>query len=183
MDEDVMILTLIAQRSQDALQRLYVKYRPHLHRFLWNQLAGNTFLIEEVIQDVFLAVWQSASSYRGEARVMTWLFSIARRSAIHILRKKGMYHSSLTMPLELVSDSDSSNEAQLEEESILNRVMLNDALGCLTEKLREVVLLVFVQGFTQQEVSQILDIPLGTVKSRLYAARSELYAHLKQKEA
>ena len=169
--EDALCITRIAQGDPQALSELYIRFRPRLYRYLWHQLHGDASLVEEVMQDTFLAIWRGATAFRGEARVATWIFRIARNNASHAQRRP------LAVPPVSLSDFTEDEEFSLtagHEEHTLTRLALRDALARLTDKQRAVVLLVFVHGFTSEEAAQILAVPPGTVKSRLHAARALL---------
>lgn len=170
--EDATCITRIAQGDPQALSELYTRFRPGLYRYLWHQLHGDASLVEEVMQDTFLAIWRAAATFRGEARVATWVFRIARFNAGHTKRRP----LGALPPLSL-SDCTEDEEYMAtagHEEHTLTRLALHDALMRLTDKQRAVVLLVFVHGFTSEEAAHILAIPLGTVKSRLHTARALL---------
>jgi RNA polymerase sigma factor (sigma-70 family) len=173
--DDAAILGRIARGDQAALGELYGRYRARLFRYLWHQLHGDVALVEEVLQDTLLAVWRAAATWRGEARVATWLFRIAQRCAGH--SQRGPRQQAIARQISLsVLDEDDDVPTAAHDDQALDRLALHDALARLAPKQREVVLLIFVQGFTADEVAQILNVPLGTVKSRLHAARAALFA-------
>jgi RNA polymerase sigma-70 factor, ECF subfamily len=163
----------IAGGDQDALARMQQALYPRLWRFLWVQLDGNTSWIEEVLQDVFLAVWQSAHTFRGEARfVAAWIFRIAHHHAANARRaqfRRPEGHAALLLEEDVTTTF---------EDAVVQRVTLAEALRHLAPKHQEVLYLVFYQGFMLDEVAQILNIPSGTVKSRLSHARRALHAEL-----
>lgn len=169
---DAMCITRIAQGDPQALDELYLQFRPSLYRFLFHQLHGDASLVEEVLQDTFLAIWRAAASYRGEARVATWVFRIARYTAISTQRHAQARPQ--TFSLQALDAREEISVTVGHEDDTLTRLALQDALARLTDKQRAVVLLVFVHGFTSEEVAHILATPLGTVKSRLHAARALL---------
>jgi RNA polymerase sigma-70 factor, ECF subfamily len=170
-----LLLQRIAGGDEAALQQLYVEYRPRLRRYLWHQLDGDIYAVEEALQDTFLAVWRTAGAFRGEAKVASWLFQIAHYRA---LRARQMAERQAGVRL----DRDERDEQAVEqmplayppEDVVLDRVALDEALGRLSAKHRAVLHLVFQQGFTAEEVAQILDVPVGTVKSRISYARRAL---------
>jgi RNA polymerase sigma-70 factor, ECF subfamily len=84
--DDSTLIKRIASGQQDALSQLYSIYRPRLRRYLWHQLDANPAAVEDALQEVFLAVWRAAPSYRGEAQVATWLFQIAHYQVLHARR-------------------------------------------------------------------------------------------------
>jgi RNA polymerase sigma-70 factor, ECF subfamily len=174
------LLARIAGGDQHALQCLYGLYRQRLWAYLWHQLDGDSGWTEEVVQDVFLAVWRSAQSYRGEAHVATWLFRIAHNLAANA--RRGRTRHPLGQPFGAAEDDgeDASMATASLEEPVLARLNLHEALGQLSLKHREVLDLAFAQGFGLEEIAQILSIPVGTVKSRISYARRALRSHLAQ---
>jgi RNA polymerase sigma-70 factor, ECF subfamily len=172
--EDQSLITRITQREQEALRCLYEKYRQRLYEYLWRQLNGNQSEAEDALQEIFLAVWRGAEKFRGDAQVITWIFQIAHFHIRHILRKQHRY--------DILSLSEDTKEEDvitdlpgpISEETILNHIALNEALLVLTSKHREAIELVYYHGFTLEEVARILDLPIGTVKSRLSYARRML---------
>lgn len=181
--DDRALLARIARGEQAALQELYARYRPRLWRYLAQQLArghGDTGLVEEVLQDVFVAVWRQAGGFRGEARVVTWLFHIARHRALNARRDASRRIEDAAS--RHASEGGTAEEAAWQqpscEDEVLERMTLADALTRLSPKHREVLQLVFYHGVALAEVAQILDVPVGTVKSRLSYARRALAGQL-----
>lgn len=183
MQDERLLLAQIATGDEEALRQLYLAYRPRLRRYLWHQLAGDNASVEDALQEVFLAVWRTAGGYRGEARVSTWLYQIARYVALGVRRRHARQPDAL--PLDLDEDDDQPLYGQLDaqnwsasndscERRALDRVALRDALARLSPRHREALTLVFQHGFSPQEVAQILDVPAGTVKSRISYARKAL---------
>lgn len=183
MQDERLLLAQIATGDEEALRQLYLAYRPRLRRYLWHQLAGDNASVEDALQEVFLAVWRTSGGYRGEARVSTWLYQIARYVALGVRRRHARQPDAL--PLDLDEDDDHLPYGQLDaqnwsasndscERRALDRVALRDALARLSPRHREALTLVFQHGFSPQEVAQILDVPAGTVKSRISYARKAL---------
>lgn len=176
-DEHVL-LAQIARGDEEALHQLYLAYRPRLRRYLWHQLDGDAAGVEEALQDVFLAVWRSAGRYRAEARVSTWVFQIAHYVALGARRRS--VRRSQVLRIEPPEDETQAaagwHEAADEtwDDAVLNRLSLGDALGRLSSSHRAVLILVFQHGFSLEEVARILDVPTGTVKSRVSYARKAL---------
>lgn len=88
MSDDEGLIGQIAGGDEGALRQLYASYRVRLWQYLWPQLNGDAQRVEEVLQDVFLAMWRQAWSFRGEARASTWLFRIARNRASNAMRDR-----------------------------------------------------------------------------------------------
>ena len=180
--EDEVLLAEIAGGDQEALRELYARYRPRLRRYLWYQFDGDAGRLEEALQDVFLAVWRSAGKYRGEARVATWLFQIAHHQVLHARRDAARR---ITGQLALFGEHldeemvpDPNWQSASHEDQVLDRLVLAEALGRLSARHREVLELIFVHGFSPGEVAQILEVPDGTVKSRVSYARRALRKEL-----
>jgi RNA polymerase sigma-70 factor, ECF subfamily len=177
-EADQALLKEIVAGNEDALRQLYAAYRPRLWRFVSQRLYCDSELTDTVLQDVFLTVWRSASGYRGEAGVATWLFSIARNIAGSARRgTSGSEHQRRVFsPFESEDGLDQTDvlEQESPEQAIVDSLSIEEAFAGLSPKYREVVDLVFRNGCTYEETGNILNIPVGTVKSRLNAARQLL---------
>ncbi len=176
--DDQTLLGQIASGHEDALRQLYAAYRPRLWRFIAQQVHGDNELTNTVLQDVFLSVWRTASAYRGEATVATWLFCMARNIASSARRGKFGDENHRQLFAELIRKEEQEQHATRElgspEQAVVDRLTLREAFAGLSSKHREVLELIFLRGFTYEETARILDIPLGTVKSRLNTARQLL---------
>lgn len=179
-----LLLAQVAAGDEEALRRLYLDYRPRLRRYLWHQLDGDATSVEEALQDVFLAVWRTASGYRAEARVSTWLYQIAHNVALSARRRLARRPDSLWLNTS-TNESDDNDVLRWTDiandtldDRVLNRLSLDDALDSLSPKHREVLSLVFQHGFSLDEAARILDVPTDTVKSRISYARKALLHQL-----
>jgi RNA polymerase sigma-70 factor (ECF subfamily) len=176
------LLARVAAGDEEALRQFYDAFRPRLRAYLWRQLDGDLTAVEEALQDVFVAVWRTAASYRGEARVATWLFQIAHYRALRV--RHGRRGVDPDISLESLDEADGVASAlgsyisHTHEEQVLDRLALTQALGALSPKHREALYLVSRQGFSLEEAAAILDVPVGTVKSRMSYASKALLAAL-----
>lgn len=178
-DDERSLLRRIAGGDQHALRCLYATYRTRLWSYLFSQLDGDAGWTEELTQDIFLAVWRSAATYRGEAKPATWLFRIAHNLAANACRARDRRPQSER--LVLTDDGDERDDLPMgvsPEDAVLDRLTLVAALDRLSPRHREVLDLVFVQGFSMDEAASIVGVPVGTVKSRVSYARRALHAHL-----
>jgi len=175
--DDVQLLRRIGQGDEDAMAAFY---REHGRVVLGQVLlvAGERVLAEEILQDTMLAVWRGASSFRGESSVRSWVIAIARRQTRDRLRSRR---------LRVVDDAflaDQPSSGPGPEVTALDRANLAEVTGAIRELApahREVLGLVFGTGLSLPEVAGVLEIPLGTVKSRLTAARAALGRILSEK--
>jgi len=157
---------------------LYQRYHARLWRYVWYQLGGDTLLAEETLQDIFLAIWTSAQQFRGEAQITTWIFQIAHHRVIDALRRQKRQASVIAIHLQ--EGWENTEEATQEngwEDTVLDRMLLDARFHQLAPVHREILELLFVQGFNLEETAHILNLPTGTVKSRLRAARLALRRH------
>jgi RNA polymerase sigma-70 factor, ECF subfamily len=175
--DDVQLLRRIGQGDEDAMAAFY---REHGQVVLAQVLlvTGERVLAEEIVQDTMLAVWRGAGSFRGESSVRSWVIAIARRQTRDRLRRRR---------LRVVDDAflaDQPSSGPGPEATALDRADLAEVMGAIRELAashREVLGLVFGSGLSLPEVAGVLEIPVGTVKSRLTAARAALGRILNEK--
>jgi RNA polymerase sigma-70 factor, ECF subfamily len=171
------LLGRIAQGDEEAMAAFY---REHGRVVLAQVLlvVGERVLAEEIVQDTMLAVWRGAGSFRGESSVRSWVIAIARRQTRDRLRGRR---------LRVVDDaflSDQPSSGPGPEVTALDRAELAEVTGAIRElplPHREVLGLAFGSGLSLPEVAAVLEIPVGTVKSRLTAARTTLNRILSEK--
>lgn len=169
-DPDVLLIQGMAQGNAHALDELYARRGPGILSFLVAHVGDHT-LAEEILQDVMLAAWNNAASFRGDSSVRTWLLVIARNRAMNTYRKR-------KLPLVTLDDAfgvfgnDTGPLEKVERKGNENRVRA--ALSQLPLQQREVLVLVFYHQLSGPEVAQVLGINEGTVKSRLHRAKEAL---------
>jgi RNA polymerase sigma-70 factor (ECF subfamily) len=175
--DDAGLLRRISQGDEDAMASFY---REH-GRVVFAQVllvAGERALAEEIVQDTMLAVWRGAGSFRGESSVRSWVIAIARRQTRDRLRGQR---------LRVVDDAflaDQPGSGPGPEVMALDRAELAEVRGAIRDLApahREVLGLAFGSGLSLPEVAGVLEIPVGTVKSRLTAARTALNRILDEK--
>jgi RNA polymerase sigma-70 factor, ECF subfamily len=168
--DDAQLLRRIGQGDEAAMAALY---REH-GRVVFAQVllvVGERVLAEEIVQDTMLAVWRGAGSFRGESSVRSWVIAIARRQTRDRLRGRRLR----VVDGSVVADQPGSGPGP--EATALDRAELaevRDAIRELAPLHREVLGLVFGSGLSLPEVAGVLEIPVGTVKSRLSGARTAL---------
>jgi RNA polymerase sigma-70 factor (ECF subfamily) len=171
------LLGRIGQGDEDAMAAFYREHgRVVLAQILL--VTGERVVAEEILQDTMLAVWRGAGSFRGESSVRSWLIAIARRQTRDRLRGRRLRVVDDTF----LSDQPSSGPGP--EDTALDRAELAEVSGAmraLAPAHREVLGLVFGAGLSLPEIAGVLEIPVGTVKSRLFAARTALSRVLNEK--
>ena len=159
---DAALLARAADGDEDAVAGLYDTYARPLYGYGLRRL-GDPLLAEELVQAVLTRLWQKAARYdpeRGSLR--TWVFTIARTTAIDLYRRQGRATPQASLP----EEADTADEL----DRLLRAEGVRAALERLTPEHREVLDLAYFRGFTQAEVAARLGVPLGTVKSRTYYA-------------
>ena len=175
--DDAGLLRRIGQGAEDAMAAFYRKYG----RVVFAQVllvTGERVLAEEIVQDTMLAVWRGAASFRGESSVRSWVIAIARRQTRDRLRGRALR----VVDDAFLADQPSSNPGP--EVMALDRAKLAEVKGAiqgLASAHRELLGLVFGSGLSLPEAAGALEIPVGTVKSRLSAARTALNRILNEK--
>ena len=163
-----LLLALDTGNAEQAARELYRAYGSELYGFALSRLADRQ-LAEEVVQDVFTNVWRHARDYdaaRGTLRV--WLYGIARNAIIDVERRRGRRPRTV---------AGERREAGSTDDPIERAVLcwqMQLALERLTPEHREALRLTHVEGFKLREVAELLGLPLGTVKSRVYYALQAL---------
>lgn len=175
--DDAQLIERIARGDRQALSELYACYQRALFAYLL-QLTPDYGLAEELLQDTLVAVWKSARSFEGRSSVLTWLIGIARRQAHNTLRQRILPTADLS-EVECLPARDLGPEAFAL--ASVARDELTQAFRQLAPVHREVLLLIFVQELSYQEAATVLEVPVGTVKSRLSNARRALRALLDAK--
>jgi RNA polymerase sigma-70 factor, ECF subfamily len=167
---DTELLDRVAQGDNRALEELYLSYHPRLARFLW-RVTPRYENVEEIINDTFMVVWQRARDFRGASEVSTWVIGIAYRIALKLVRQQGSV--SRMQPAEVVPEQfiDPRQASELQD-------WVGHALGYLPVEQRMAVELAYHMGHSLQEIAEITDCPLGTVKARMFHAREKLRHYL-----
>jgi RNA polymerase sigma-70 factor, ECF subfamily len=172
--DDAELLRRFRHKERAAFDLLYDRYAGRVLAFAV-QLTGSRADGEDLTQETFLAAFRSAGSFRGDARLLTWLLAIAVRRHRDARRRPRLFQAELR---EGTDAPDRPAGASSVESAALSSVAFRDAVGGLDENLREVFLLVAAQGLTQAEAATVLGIPLGTVKWRAAEATKRLRAAL-----
>lgn len=170
IDVDDALLERLVGRDVTALEELYDRYAQPLHAYA-SRLAGDAAVGEEILQDTLVAAWQGAARFERRSSLRTWLFGIARRQAHNRTRTLRLS----TVPLEEAGDRAGTSE--LPEDVAIAAAgdpVLRRCIDGLSPIHREVLHLTFVESMPYREISELLTISVGTVKSRLSNAKRAL---------
>jgi RNA polymerase sigma-70 factor (ECF subfamily) len=181
---DEQLLTQFCQGQTEAFGVLVRRYERELYGYLRRYL-GDSNLADDVFQNTFVQLYVKSGKYEQGRPVRPWLYTIATHQAIDALRRNGRHQAlSLDQKREELPDGDVRSLIELLEtrgpgpmeqvEGEERRERVRASVERLPEFLRQVVLLAYYQGLKYREIAEILDIPVGTVKSRLHAALVKL---------
>jgi len=165
--EDRRLVACVCTRELAAFEALYRRYHPRLCRFLHRMLRPE-HLVEEVLDDTMLVVWNQAERFNGTCKVSTWIFAIAYRKALKALQRSD----------EAVEDADAEQESDSRPDDRLERheasEQLARAIAALSHDHRAVVVFTYFHDMGYREIAQIVDCPVDTVKTRMFHARRRL---------
>ena len=167
---DDMLVARIGEGDRLAMQTLFARHRTPVYRWLL-RFVGNETLAEDLVSDVFLDVWRQASRFEGRSSVSTWLIAIARFKAISARRRRT--DAELDESVEsTVADTADDPAVVLEKKN--RDEMLRAALTRLSAEHKEIIDLVYYHEKSVDECAQIIGVPSGTVKTRMFYARRKL---------
>lgn len=165
---DDELLAAIADHDRGALHTMYCRHEPWLSTRLAYRCADRS-LVQEAVQDTFVVVWGSADSYHGDGAVAAWIWGIGVRKLLHAMRPRKSLRERL-----IAQRSPAMLSAEDELLVSVEHGDLGLALGRLSPELRMVVQATVLDGLTCQEAGRLLDLPTGTVKTRMMRAKREL---------
>lgn len=177
MIKESQIISLLRKKNQKGMTLMYNQYSPSIFGVIL-RIIHDREIAEEVLQQSFLKAWNKIESYNAsKSSLYTWLSAIARNTSIDKVRLKSYQTRNKTESLDTsVYDSESihTNMDHLDTKKLLNN---------LDPKYRIVLDMMYLQGYSQSDISDKLDIPLGTVKTRVRAAIKFLRQELKDEKA
>jgi RNA polymerase sigma-70 factor (ECF subfamily) len=169
-EPDSLLIRQVAAGDRDAFEKLYRAYSSRMFRYLFS-MVGNSSTAEELTNDVMVAVWKAAAQFRGEAKVSTWLFGIAHHKALNELRRRQPEMVEIEDANELAVQGEGP-EGEVQRADVAGQV--RRAIQQLSPEHREVVELTFYHGLSYQEIAELVQSPLNTVKTRMFYARKKL---------
>ena len=179
-DEELM------KRFQNGDENAYIelvnRYRDKILNFIFNYI-GDFEISEDIVQDTMVKLYQKKHYYKEIAKFSTWLYTIAKNLANTELRKKKQRKTTILShiskedkPYDIPSEQPGTHQ---EIESEITRKNIRNAFVQLTDKFRTVILLRDIQELSYEDISSIVGVPIGTIKSRINRARLQLQIELK----
>lgn len=189
-DSDAMLVERTVAGDQKAFELLVIKYQRRIQRLI-GRMVRDVDLVEDIAQETFIRAYRALAQFRGEAQFYTWLYRIAVNTAKKALMelkrdptvsenffKSGQSdESDETSPLENELINSETPEAVLAGKEIAQ--MVNAAMEALPEELRQAITLREIEGLSYEEISEVMNCPIGTVRSRIFRAREAISARIK----
>jgi len=174
---DKRLVEAVRNGRTEMFGRLVERHQDRIYNSVY-YMVSNREDAEDLAQEVFLKAYDSIHSFRQEAKFGTWLFGIMLNTVRSYWRKKARRSGKLRLDhgedgetIDLEAEVDGPVESSVRAERVQQ---VREAIDKLKDDLREVIVLRDIDGMTYEEISEALDVPMGTVKSRLYRARNSL---------
>jgi len=161
--------------SDEGLKALYDEHGRLVYSYCLRTLGANR--AADATQEVFLGAWKSRDRYRPDAGSLAgWLLGIARFKVIDLTRVQ--HRNGVATGTEIVDEGAAANTKPGDPERVAERILIADALRVLPERSRKMVTMAFFDDYTHQQISEICNVPLGTVKSDIRRGLERLRRHL-----
>ena len=187
-DSDTMLVERAVAGDQGAFELLVIKYQRRIQRLI-GRMVRDVDLVEDIAQETFIRAYRALHQFRGDAQFYTWLYRIAVNTAKKFLMELKRDPTVSERSFKSEDDSDETswrgNEPMSDEtpESVLAAkeiaVAVNAALEALPEELRQALTLREIEGLSYEEISDVMNCPIGTVRSRIFRARETISAKVK----
>jgi RNA polymerase sigma-70 factor, ECF subfamily len=188
-DTDLMLVERTVAGDQKAFELLVLKYQRRIERLI-GRMVRDTDLVEDIAQETFIRAYRALAQFRGEAQFYTWLYRIAvntaKKALVDLKRDPTVSESTLrgggddedeTSAVENELTTAESPETVLAAKEIAAAV--NSAMEALPEELRQAVTLREIEGLSYEEIAEVMNCPIGTVRSRIFRAREAISAKVK----
>jgi RNA polymerase sigma-70 factor (ECF subfamily) len=169
----VALLERIERRDEPALRELHRLYARRVHAFVLHR-CGDDHVADTVVGDTFYEVWKKPGSFKRQSRFSTWLLGIARFKRLDELRRRPGQEDDIDDHADVLADESPIAEAVLQQAQ--DAALLRDCIERLSAVHRECLHLVYFEELGVNEVAEFQGVPNGTVKTRLFHARSQMRA-------
>ncbi len=168
---DSELMQQIVSGDQVAFSELYLRYKDRMYYYFYRMLGNSADTANDFLQELFMKLIEKPESYNPEYRFSTWLYSVANNMCKNEYRKRGI-RQEFQEAEALEPQIDYLSDTTIEYEQVVEKIFVTlDSLG---EEHRSAFLLRYREGFSIKEVAEILELPEGTVKSRLFYAKKLL---------
>jgi RNA polymerase sigma-70 factor (ECF subfamily) len=187
-DADALLVERVKQGDKQAFEMLVVKYQRRVLRLI-SRMVRDSNLVEDIAQETFIRVYRALPQFRGESAFYTWLYRIAlntARKALMDLKRDPLALASApaqdaeneeTSRVESEPSSEETPEGLLASKEIATAV--NAAIAALSDDLRQAITLREIEGLSYEEIAELMNCPIGTVRSRIFRAREAIATRLR----
>ena len=186
---DVLLVERAVAGDQKAFEMLVIKYQRRIERLV-SRMVRDHELVQDIAQETFIRAYRALPQFRGESAFYTWLYRIAvntaKKALVDLKRDPVINESALlssgdeddeTSRVEREPSDDATPEALLASKEIAETV--NAAIEALSEDLRQAITLREIEGLSYEEISAVMNCPIGTVRSRIFRAREAIAVKLR----
>lgn len=174
-ETDRTLVDRVAKGDRAAVRLLFMRHHARIYRFVARQ-TGSEMMADDIANEVFLELWKQAPGFEGRSEVSTWLLGIARFKALSSLRKKKEDWIDDDAAAEIADGADTPEVVTMKEDKA---AALRRMINALPDEHRTVIDLAYYHGQSVTEIGEVLDIPVATVKTRMFYARKKLGEALK----
>lgn len=189
-DTDLVLVQRTVAGDHRAYELLVIKYQRRIERLI-GRMVRDTDLVEDIAQETFIRAYRALAQFRGDAQFYTWLYRIAvntaKKALVDLKRDPVVTESALRGGGGDDEDETSAVENELTTAETPETVLaakeigaaVNSAMEALPEELRQAVTLREIEGLSYEEISEVMNCPIGTVRSRIFRAREAISAKVK----
>lgn len=188
-DTDLMLVERTVAGDQKAFELLVIKYQRRIERLI-GRMVRDVDLVEDIAQETFIRAYRALAQFRGDAQFYTWLYRIAvntAKKALMDLKRDPLVSESALRGGGDDEDETSSVENELTTSETPETVLaakeiaaaVNSAMEALPEELRQAVTLREIEGLSYEEIAEVMNCPIGTVRSRIFRAREAISAKVR----
>ena len=174
-ETDRALVERVAKGDRAAVRLLFMRHHARVYRFVARQ-TGSEMMADDIANEVFLELWKQAPGFEGRSEVSTWLLGIARFKALSMLRKKKEAWIDDDDAAQIPDGADTPEVVTMKEDKA---AALRRMIDALPDEHRTVIDLAYYHGQSVSEIGEVLDIPVATVKTRMFYARKKLGEALK----
>ena len=187
-DSDLLLVERTLAGDTHAFELLVIKYQRRIQRLI-ARMVRDVNLVEDIAQETFIRAYRALHQFRGDAQFYTWLYRIAVNTAKKFLQE--LKRDPLVTESSRKSDDDEDETSRFGNEPIEEATpetvlaakeiaeMVNTVLQALPEDLRQAVMLREIEGLAYEEIAEVMNCPIGTVRSRIFRAREAISARIK----
>jgi RNA polymerase sigma-70 factor (ECF subfamily) len=188
-DTDLMLVERTVAGDQKAFELLVIKYQRRIERLI-GRMVRDVDLVEDIAQETFIRAYRALAQFRGDAQFYTWLYRIAvntAKKALMDLKRDPLVSESALRGGGDEEDETSAVENELTSSETPETILaakeiaaaVNSAMEALPEELRQAVTLREIEGLSYEEIAEVMNCPIGTVRSRIFRAREAISAKVK----